>query len=100
MSADMPLHILSGGAAEALIDALAPQFKAASGHDVAGEFGAVGIMRDKLVAGAPADLAILTAALIASLERDGHVVAGASRPLGVVRTGVAVRAGDPAPPIG
>jgi molybdate transport system substrate-binding protein len=97
---DLPLHILSGGAAEALVHVLGAQFKAQTRRDIAGEFGAVGVMRDRLVAGTPADLVILTAALVAGLERDGHVVAGASLPLGVVRTGVAVREGDPAPAMG
>ena len=48
-------------------------------------------MRDKLLAGAPADLLILTAALIAELARLGHVLPGSAVDLGVVRTGVAVR---------
>lgn len=96
----MKLEVLSGGAAQGLVAALAPQFKAETGCDIAGSFGAVGAMRDKLMAGAPADLLILTSALIAELTRSGHVVAGSAADIGVVRTGVAVRAGDPLPKIG
>lgn len=95
----MPLHILSGGAAQGLVQSVADAFKAASGLEIAGTFGAVGAMREKLVAGAPADLLILTAGMIADLERAGHVTPGTAVPLGVVRTGVAVRAGDPAPAV-
>src|SRR5881394_1187017 len=96
----MQLAILSGGAAQGLVAALAAEFKAETGCDVTGTFGAVGAMRDKLIAGAPADLLILTQALIAELARLGYVLPGSPVDLGVVRTGVAVRSGDPKPPIG
>ena len=95
----MPLHILSGGAAQGLVQSVADAFEAASGLDIAGTFGAVGAMREKLEAGAPADLLILTAGMIADLEKEGHVRSGTAVPIGVVRTGVAVRFGDPAPPV-
>ena len=96
----MKLTILSGGAANGLVSALSSQFKAETGADIDGTFGAVGAMRDKLVGGASADLLILTSALIAELTKAGHVVAGSAADLGAVATGVAVRSGDPAPAIG
>jgi molybdate transport system substrate-binding protein len=96
----MQLTILSGGAANGLVSALTPQFKAETGAEVAGTFGAVGAMRDKLIGGASADLLILTSALIAELTKAGHVVAGSAADLGTVATGVAVRSGDPAPAVG
>ncbi|HEX4557147.1 MAG TPA: substrate-binding domain-containing protein [Xanthobacteraceae bacterium] len=96
----MSLTILSGGAAQGLVAALAPQFKAETGADIDGSFGAVGAMRDKLLAGAPADMLILTASLIAELTQAGRIVKGSAADLGAVATGVAVRAGDPAPAIG
>ena len=95
----MQLQVLSGGAAQGLVAALSPQFQAETGCDIAGTFGAVGAMRDKLLAGAPADLLILTAALIAELTRTGHVTTGSAADIGVVRTAIAVRAGDLAPPV-
>jgi molybdate transport system substrate-binding protein len=93
------LAMLSGGAAQGLVAALAVQIKAETGCEIAGTFGAVGAMRDNLIAGAPADLLILTQALIAELARTGHVLPGSAVDLGVVRTGVAVRTGDSRPPI-
>jgi molybdate transport system substrate-binding protein len=94
------IDILSGGAAQGLVNALAPQIKAQTGCDIGGTFGAVGAMRDRLIAGTPADLMILTSALIAELMRTGHVVADSAVDIGVVRTGVAVRTGEPKPAIG
>jgi molybdate transport system substrate-binding protein len=96
----MKLTLLSGGAAHGLVAALAPQFKAATGADIDGRFGAVGAMRDKLIAGADADMLILTATLIGELATSGHVAAGSAADIGTVATGVAVRSGDPAPAIG
>ena len=48
----MQVQVLSGGAAQGLVRALASQFKVETGCDIAGTFGAVGAMRDKLVGGA------------------------------------------------
>jgi molybdate transport system substrate-binding protein len=94
------VRLLSGGAAQRLVDALAPRFEAETGARIEGEFGAVGAMAAKLRAGAPADLLILTAALIAELAREGHMLPGSVADVGTVHTGVATRTGDPAPPIG
>lgn len=94
------LTILSGGAAQGLVDALAPQFEAQTGCSIEGTFGAVGAMRDKLLGGAPADLVILTAALVAELAGQGGVVAGSAMDVGTVLTGVAVRSGGSVPSVG
>ncbi len=89
------MNILSGGAAQGLVGSLAPQFKALTGLDIEGEFGAVGAMADKLRKGVPADMVILTAALIAALAREHLVAAASIADIGLVETAVAVRAGDP-----
>src|SRR5690349_16915957 len=96
----MTVRLLSGGAAQRLVQAIAPRFKAETGSDVEGTFGAVGAMREKLESGAPADLVILTAALVAQLAKEGKVTHGSARAIGVVPTGIAVRARDPVPAIG
>src|SRR5258705_10909079 len=93
----MTLTIFSGGAAQGLVTALAPQFKAETGADIDATFGAVGAMRDKLLAGAPADMLILSASLIAELTQAGPVVAGSAPALGAVRTADAGASPDPAP---
>jgi len=70
----MNLDILSGGAAQGLVASLAAAFKAKTGFDIAGEYGAVGSMADKLRDGAPADMIILTSALVAELAEEKLVV--------------------------
>jgi molybdate transport system substrate-binding protein len=93
------IRLLSGGAAQGLVRQLQDRFLAESGYQVEGNFGAVGAMRDKLLAGEPCDLVILTQALVEQLIASGHVVASSQKPLGVVKTGVAVKAGETAPDV-
>jgi molybdate transport system substrate-binding protein len=89
------LNILSGGAAHGLVASLTPAFKAQTGFDIAGEFGAVGVMADKLRKGPPADIIILTAALVAKLAEEKLVVDASMTDVGLVETALAVRTGDP-----
>jgi molybdate transport system substrate-binding protein len=92
--------VLSAGAAKGLVDALAPALNAATGVTLRGEFGAVGAIRERWLAGARCDVIILTDAMLAAMAREGRVDAATVAPLGRVRTGVAVRAGEPLPDIG
>jgi len=87
--------ILSGGAAQGLVRGLGDLFKAQTSLDIDGEFGAVGIMADKLRAGTPADLVILTQALLARLAEEQLVVPSSIMDVGRVETALAVRSRDP-----
>lgn len=95
----MQLNILSAGAAQGVVMALAAQLKTETGAEIKGTFGAVGAMRDKLLAGEACDLIILTQAQIAELGVHGLVLRDTAADLGTVRTGVAVRTGDPLPAV-
>lgn len=88
------LNLLSGGAAQGLVGSLTAKFKAQTGFDIEGEFGAVGAMADKLRDGTPADMIILTAAIVAKLADDNWVVPNSIAEIGLVETAIAVRAGD------
>ena len=94
------LNILSGGAAQGLVASLAPQFKQLTGFDIAGEFGAVGAMADKLRQGTAADIVILTSAIVQKLAEEDRVAPGSIADVGLVETAVAVRAGDPMVSVG
>ena len=96
----MNLNILSAGAAKSLVTSLEPAFSSDAGVGVEGDFGAVGAIHEKFLAGQPCDVIVLTEALIAALTKSGQVLTGSGAPLGTVRTGIAVRDGDPAPAIG
>jgi molybdate transport system substrate-binding protein len=87
------LNILSGGAAQGLVSRVQAAFEANNGCTLSGTFGAVGAMKDKLLAGAPCDLLILSQALIQDLVAQGRAQASSVRPVGQVKTGVALKAG-------
>ena len=89
------LQILSGGAAQGLVGSMTPALKAETGFDIGGEFGAVGAMADKLRKGTPADIIILTAAIVAHLAGEKLIVAASIRDIGLVETALAVRSSDP-----
>ena len=92
----MNLKILSGGAANGLVEALKEAFRAKTGIGVEGDFGAVGGMRDRVMAGESVDLVILTRTIVEDLAEAGQVEASSLADLGRVVTGIAVREGAPA----
>ncbi len=93
------LRILSGGATQGVVEGARAGFEKANGCIIDGTFSAVGAMRDKLLAGDPADVMILSRALIDELAASGHVVTGSIRDVARVATSVAVRTGDPLPDV-
>ena len=94
------IRVLSGGAAQGLVEALQPSFEASIGCKVDGVFGAVGAMKSRLLAGEPVDILILSRTLFDGLARDGHVVGQSAKDIGAVQTAIAVRSGDAPPAVG
>ena len=82
------MNILSAGAAKGLLQTIA----AREGLQLTGEFGAVGAIKESLLAGVPCDMIVLTAAMIAELATASVVDAASVTPLGRVHTGVALLA--------
>jgi molybdate transport system substrate-binding protein len=93
------LNLLCAGAAQGLVRALQPHFEATTGARLNCQFGAVGAMKEALLAGHPCDLMVLTDAMVAVMASEGLLVGATRAPLGRVRTGVAVRAGAVAPDV-
>ena len=93
------LKILCAGAAQGLVKAVQPEFTAQTGAGISGRFGAVGAMKEALVGGEPCDLMIVTDTMIGALAEEGRLAEESRRPLGRVRTGIAVRSGKPRPDI-
>ena len=85
------MNILSAGAAKGLLHTVA----ASEGITLDGEFGAVGVIRERLNAGAKCDVIVLTAAMITELGTVGHVDASTVIALGTVHTGIALPASRP-----
>jgi molybdate transport system substrate-binding protein len=94
------VQVLSVGAAKDLATSLAPAFERETGHHLQYAFGAVGAMQERLDAGDPSDLIILSRAMVDALVRAGRVRVQGVVDLGRVRTGVAVCAGAPPSVVG
>jgi molybdate transport system substrate-binding protein len=89
------LRFVSAGAAQGLVEALARE----SGIAVGGSFGAVGAMQEKLDAGEPADVVILTRRQIDKLADESRVERASVADLGIVPTAIGVRADAAAPDV-
>jgi len=87
------LHLLCAGAAQGLVKALQARLLEDSDALVAARFGAVGAMKEALLAGEPCDLLVSTEAMIGELAQAGWLRGETRAALGRVRTGVAVRRG-------
>ena len=93
------LTVLSGGAAQGLFASIEAMFRERHGCTINGTFGAVGMMRAKLADGHPADIVVLTAAILRDLAAAGDVIADTVTDIGRVETAIAVRGDDPAPDV-
>ena len=93
------LNLLCAGAVQGLVKALQPAFTERTGARVDGRFGAVGAMKELLLGGEPADVMIVTDAMIQALIADGILRAESRTPIGLVHTGIAVRSGETAPSV-
>jgi molybdate transport system substrate-binding protein len=94
----MDLDVLSAGAAKGLVESVGESF-GVDGVGIHGTFGAVGAIRERVLAAEACDVVILSAAMIEELARSGHVLPETIAPLGRVRTAIAVRERDPLPDI-
>ncbi len=93
------LRILAAGATESTLRAVAGEFEAMSGHRLQLAYGGVGQLRDRVVAGEPADLLIVTPAVLEQLQGKDLVRPGSRVDLGKVAGGIAVRKGEPRPAV-
>src|SRR5664279_6289343 len=93
------LHVLCAGAVHGLVKDVQARFMTQTGAEIDGRFGAVGAMKEALMGGVPCDVLIVTDAMLRALHGNGAIDGDTALPLGRVRTGIAVRAGEPVPDV-
>jgi molybdate transport system substrate-binding protein len=93
------IKVMSAGAVESMVKSLGAEFERASCHKLSLHFGTAGSLRGRLESGEQADLVILPAAVIETIEKAGRFVPGSRTDLGRTVTGVAVKEGAAAPDI-
>ena len=89
------ITVLSTGGARAVMTDLVPEYERVSGDKVTISFATPGQMRDKLVQGEAADVAVGIAAIIPDLEKAGRIAQGTRAEFATSPVGVVVRAGAP-----
>jgi len=93
---DKRLKLLCAGAAKGLVETMQARFVDEAGAIIDAQFGAVGAMKEALLAGVACDVMIVTDAMVADLSSGRKLLGETRATLGSVRTGIAVRTGDPA----
>src|SRR5918998_6283755 len=94
------VEVMSTLALMGVLRELAPGYEEATGTRIAAAFAPTAALLERIGAGEAADVAILTAAAIDELARDGVLAPGGRVDLARSVVGVAVRAGAPKPDIG
>lgn len=87
------IKVISTGGARAVVTALIPEFERKSGHKVGIDFGTPGDMRDRLLRGEAADVAVAIAAILPDLEKAGKIAPATRMEFAASYVGVVVRAG-------
>jgi molybdate transport system substrate-binding protein len=89
------IKVISTGGARAVMTSLVPEFERKSGNKVGIDFGTPGNMRDRLLGGEGADVAVAIAAILPDLEKAGKIAPGTRMQFAASYVGVVVRAGAP-----
>jgi len=94
-----PLKIFCAGAVKSAIMNFAQPFERDTGHRLQFTFGTVGGLVDKVDAGEPADVLVLTRPSLEQIAQRGKVLQEAIVDLGRVGVGIAVRSDAPSPDV-
>jgi molybdate transport system substrate-binding protein len=94
------VKVIASTAIKTTLEALAPQFEAASEHKLVITYGASARLLPQIEKGRPFDLTILSASVTDKLVASGKLVAATRIVIARSGAGVAVRQGTPRPDIG
>jgi molybdate transport system substrate-binding protein len=92
------IQVISAGAVKSIVTDLAQAYEKETGNKVVMQFGPMGFVRQKL-ASDPADVVIMSDAVIEDTIAKGGVTAGSRTDIGRTGMGVGVREGAPQPDI-
>lgn len=95
----MELRVLSAGAMQPGLIAVAPEFRRQSGHELKVTYAIASELRRRIGGGEIADVVLAPVAAIAELENGGRVAAEGQVAVGRVGAGVVARNGAPMPGI-
>lgn len=93
----LEIKVFATATVSGLLDALLPEFERSSGYTITRWDATAGKVRDRILEGGLADVAFITASVIADVEKSGRIVSGSKVVLARSPLGVAVRKGAAKP---
>ena len=93
------LKVISAGAVRTVLGGMIDDYQRKSGQKITFTIGSTGQLRSIIASGEPADLIIVSAPLMAELEKTGKLVPGSRVDFGRIGLGVVIRDGAPVPNI-
>jgi len=93
------INVIAAGAVRGIIASMIDDYSKETGHKFNLTVGPTGQLRDAIASGKAADLVIVSAPLMAEMEKTGKIVPGSRIDLGRVGLGVVVREGSVLPDI-
>jgi molybdate transport system substrate-binding protein len=93
------IHVMSGGAPKEVFALLAPKFEQQTGNKAQFTYAVITELREKLGAGATADVLVLPTQVLDNLAQDDKVRADSRATFGTVGISVVVKEGAPPPDI-
>jgi molybdate transport system substrate-binding protein len=93
------INLLTSNGVHAILDVLLPEFRRATGHDVAARYGTGVEILERIHAGESADVVIANREALENLAREGKIEGASVRDLARSSVGVAVRSGLPKPDV-
>jgi molybdate transport system substrate-binding protein len=93
------LKVISAGAVRSVVGGMIDDYSKQTGIKFSFTTGPTGLLRDTIAKGAPADLIIASAPLMAELEQTGKITPGSRVDLGRIGLGVVIRDGAAAPDV-
>ena len=93
------VNVIAAGAVRGIVAGMIDDYAKKSGHKFNFTVGPTGMLRDTIASGKPTDLVIVSAPLMADLEKTGKITPGSRIDLGRVGLGIVVRAGAPVPDV-
>jgi molybdate transport system substrate-binding protein len=94
------LRVMVSDGMKTVVEEITPQIEHSIGRKLAAQFNSSKNLRDKIQAGEPFDVAILTSEVLDDLIKQEKIAAGTRVEISHTGMGVGVRAGDPKPDIG
>ncbi len=98
--AQAPIHVLASNGVKGVVEKLQPQMEHAAGHPLAIQYGTTASFRQKIAAGEPFDLVLLTSEAVDDLAKEGKVAAASRTSLARCGVGIGIRQGATKPDIG